>query len=185
MYNIFHFQLYIFIIFHSTILSATTYNDDTLNIFSKISPRLVLMSSQKEKLTDEINICILHNEMDKKLSSLLVYKTNHNYPNGIKNYKINFIKSDYSNIQNCQNSQLIFLFNTDERNIQKALEYSKTNKILTISYDQKMLENGVDMSLFLGKKIIPYINIESILKKDISLNNILLRISKIYILGDK
>jgi len=143
------------------------------------------MSSQKEKLKDEINICVLYDEMDKRLASLLISKTENNYPNGIKNYKINFTKSNYSNIKKCQNTQLIFLFNTDEENIQKALEYSLMNKTLTISYDQKILEDGVDISLFLGRKIIPYININSIRKKDIVLNNILLRISKIYTARDK
>ncbi len=185
MYNTYRLLLYIFIIFGSTNLIATDYDDDTLNIFSKILPRLVLMNSQKEKLKDEIDICILHNKMDTRTSSLLVHKTETNYPNGIKNYKIKFTKSDYLDIQKCQNSQLLFLFNTNIKNIKKALEYSRTNKILTISYDQKMLEDGVDISLFLGRKIIPYINVESIQKKDILLNNILLRISKIYISGDK
>ena len=183
--NAFRLLLYISIVFNSNILTASIYDDDTLNIFSKISPRLVLMSSQKEKLKGEINICVLSDEMDKRVATLLINKTDTNYPSGIKNYEIKFIKSNYSNIKKCQSSQLIFLFNTDSNNIKKALEYSREKKILTISYDQKILEDGVDISLFLGRKIIPYINIYSIRKKEILLNNVLLRISKIYTARDK
>jgi len=164
----------------SSISFASEYNNDTLNIFSKISPRLILMSSQKEKLKNTINICVLHDKIDKNLALSLIDKTDNSYPNGIKNYKIIFTKNNYANIENCENSQLLFLFNTDDNNIKKTLEYAQKKKILTISYDQKLLENGVDISLFLGRKIIPYINVENIVKKDIVLNNILLRISKIY-----
>ena len=180
MFNIFRLLLLSSIAFNSYSLNASVYNDDILNTFSKILPRFILMSSQKEKIKDEINICILHDKMDKRPTSFLITKINDNYPNGIKDYKIKLIKSNYSHIKKCKDSQLAFLFNSNEENINQALEFSQKNKILTISYDAKLLKSGVEVSLFLGRKITPYINIENIVKKDIVLNNLLLRISKIY-----
>jgi len=163
------------------ISKAYAYDDnDLLNIFSKLMPRIILMSSQKEKINNEINICILHSSVDEKTALSLIEKTNTYYPHGIKNYQIKFTKTTYLNLNKCNNNSLIFLLNSDVESIEQALEFSKKNTILTMSHDSKLLNSGVDVSMFLGRKITPYININSIRKKEIELNNNLLRISKIY-----
>ncbi len=166
--------------FNVSNLPASTYDDDTLEIFSKILPRFVLMSSQKDKLKDEISICVLHNTIDENLAISLTNKVAKNYPDGIKNYKIKLISSSYSNINFCLNTQLLFMFNSDENNIRKSIEFSNNNSMLTMSYDSKLLKDGVGISLFLGRKIIPYINVKAVHNNGIELNNALLRISKIY-----
>ena len=143
-------------------------------------PRIVLMSSQKDKINDEISICVLHNDIDEKTAISLIEKTNNNYPHGIKNYRLEFIRVTYSNLGKCENSTLLFLLNSNEKSIEQALEFSRKKSILTISYDSMLLSSGVDMSMFFGRKITPYINVNSIRKKEIKLNNNLLRISKIY-----
>jgi hypothetical protein len=167
-------------LFNVSTLSASTYDDDTLEIFSKILPRFVLMSSQKDKLKDEISICVLHNTVDENLAKSLIDKVTKNYPDGIKNYKIKLIGSSYSNIDSCLNTQLLFIFNSDENNIKKSIEFSNNNGKLTMSYDSILLKDGAGISLFMGRKIIPYINLKAIQKNGIELDNVLLRISKIY-----
>ena len=143
-------------------------------------PRFILMSTQKEKIITDIEICILHDDIDKMTALTLNDAIKRNYPNGLKDYEINTILSNYSSLNSCRDSQLLFMFNTNDQNIKDALLFSAQNKILTLAYDAKLLESGVDMSLFLGRKITPYINYESLKNKDIKLNNILLRIAKIY-----
>ncbi len=143
-------------------------------------PRFILMSSQKEKITSEIQICILRNDIDQMTALTLSDAIKRNYPNGLQDYKINTLLSSYSGLDTCKDSQLLFMFNTNDQNIKKAVRFSSQNKILTLAYDAKLLESDVDMSLFLGRKITPYINHESLKNKDIKLNNILLRIAKIY-----
>lgn len=169
-----------FIIIYSTLLSAFNYDDDILDIYSKVMPRFVLMSSQIDKLSSKISICIISEEVDKLSAMTLIEKSNENYPDGIKNYTINYIYVDYTDIDECKTSKLAFLFNSDKKNIDDFLQFSLENKILTLSYSKEFLKNGVDISLFLGRKIVPYLNIDSIKKKGIQLNNLLLRISKIY-----
>ena len=159
------------VISNTVMLNASVYDDDLLNIFSKIMPRIVLMSSQKEKINKEIDICIFHSNVDEKTATSLINKTNSNYPHGIKNYQIKFTKTTYSDISKCENSVLAFLLNSNEENIKQALEFTKKHTILTISHDSKLLINGVDISMFLGRKITPYINVNSIRKKNIKLNN--------------
>lgn len=167
------------IFFGSSSLYAS-YDEDTLNIFSKIIPRFVLMSSQKNKVTDTIEICILHEKLDERFALSLKEKVNANYPNGLNNYKIKMMLSNYSNMNLCENSQLLFLFNSNEENIQNSLHFAKSHTILTMAYDANLLEKGVNISLFMGRKIMPYVNIHSINQNAIEFDNTLLRISKIY-----
>ncbi len=166
-------------------LRASAYDDDLLSIFSKLMPRIVLLSSQKEKINNQINICILHSTVDEKVANLLIEKTKDNYPKGIRNYQIKFIKTTYTNLNACKNSSLAFLLNSEKKNIKQALDFSRNNTILTISHDAKLLNLGVDISMFIGRKITPYINVNSIHRKKIQLNNNLLRISKLYNDGTK
>ena len=42
--------------FNATVLNAFVYDDDILNIFSKTLPRIILMSSQKDKIKDDLNV---------------------------------------------------------------------------------------------------------------------------------
>ena len=163
-----------------SLLNATTYDNDVLSIFSKIVPRFVMMSSQKEKIKNNIQICILHDDVDKLTALSLIDKINNNYPNGLKNYGINLLNTSYDNIDKCNDSELIFMFNSDKQNIDKTIIFSNKHNILTMSYDNKLLKNGIGISLFIGRKVLPYINMETIKKNKIELNNILLRVSKIY-----
>lgn len=175
------FSLY----FNATVLNAFVYDDDILNIFSKTLPRFILMSSQKDKIKEDLEICIVHDEVDELTALSLIEKVNTNYPKGIKEYKIKLLSSSYLQLSQCQKSQMVFMFNTSEENIKKALRFSYEHSLLSVSYDERLLDNGVGVSMFLGRKVTPYININALRKNGIELNNVLLRISKIYEGGSK
>lgn len=168
------------IFIYSTTINASVYDDDVLDIFSKVSPRLILMSSQKNRLKDNIQICVLRDSMDEPVAKSFIDKLKNSYPNGIKNYPLKLINSSYSNIEECQNSHLLFVLDTSEKNIEKVLKYSAEHRLLTMSYDAKYLENGVNASLFLGRKVTPYLNLTATRKNQIELDNLLIQISKIY-----
>jgi hypothetical protein len=161
-------------------LFASSYDDDILNMYAKLSPRIVLMSSIKEKLDNSLEICLLHEITDAQTASMLQEKIISTYKNDIKNYRLEIKKVLYSQLDECTKSHMLFLFTTNEIALKKSVEFSIEKKILTISYDSKLLENGVDMSLFIGRKVMPYINTSSMKRKEIELDNILLRVSKIY-----
>jgi hypothetical protein len=166
-------------------VSATDYDEDVLEIFSKLLPRFVIMSDQKFKIKDQINICVLHEDIEKGPASSLIDKIIRNYPRGIKNYNVKLTQTDFTNLSTCNNSELLFLFNSSEKNINETLLYAKKQKKLTVSYDASLLTNGVEVSLFLGRKILPYINISALKQNSIMVDPILLRISKIYMQTDK
>lgn len=172
--------LALFILCNAQILSAGVYDDDVLNIFSKLMPRFILMSNKKYLINKDIEICILHDKMDADNAELLTKKIAQNYPNGIKQYKINVVPVEYLNIEQCKNKQLAFLFNQHRQSISKSVQTLNQYKILTISYEPDYLQEGVAVSLFLGRKIVPLLNMQAIRENDITLDNLLIRVSKIY-----
>ncbi|QSZ41598.1 DUF4154 domain-containing protein [Sulfurimonas aquatica] len=159
---------------------ASYYDEDILDIYAKILPRFVLMTKQENIEQKKITICLVHEKLDRTNAKAFVKKVNNIYPDGIKKYPIEFNYTFYSHIQGCENTNLIFLFSTRGENLEEVVEFAKKKKILTASYDEEMIKYAADFSLFLGRKIVPYINMDSIMEKEIKLNNVLLQISKIY-----
>jgi hypothetical protein len=174
-------RLFVLLYISTTTINASAYDDETLTIFAKIIPRLVLMSNQKEHIKESIGVCIVNEKIDENTAFSLMDKLHDAYPNGISNHFLTTLNSTYTTIDRCQNSQLIFLLNTNDKNIEKALQYSEVHKALVMSYDPKYLENGVEASLFLGRKVTPYLNISALRKNGIEVDNLLIRISKIYL----
>lgn len=182
------FRLQLFLLLtltNTTLLNATNYNEDIIKIYSKMLPRFIIMSNQKAKIHDNIEICLLHDSIDKRAAELLSDNINNNYPNGLLNHSIKLIQSDYNHFKSCKNVQLMFMFNSDDKHIKDAILFSQENTLLTMAYDVFLLEKGVDISLFIGRKVTPYLNMQSIADKKILLDNILLRVSKIYVKSDK
>lgn len=180
MWNIVKFFLLACIVSNFTLLHAQTYDEDVLTIFSKILPRLVLMSTQKTQIKNSIDICILHDFVDKDDAKILRSKINDSYPNGLKKYKIKLHSQSYGHFKSCKNSQLVFLFNTSSEKIKQILKYTKKHQIISTSYDSKLLVEGVEVSLFIGRKTTPYINVKALQESGIEFDNILLLVSKIY-----
>lgn len=166
-------------------INASAYDDDTLTIFAKIIPRMVLMSSQKERVKETIEICITSEKIDEGTAMSLIDQIQNTYPNGIAKHSFRLTNSNYIAIEKCKNSQLIFLLNSTDKNIEKTLQYAHDHGGLTMSYDPKYLENGVETSLFFGRKVTPYLNINALRKNGIEIDNLLIRISKVYLYEDK
>lgn len=169
------------ILIGSLTLSASVYDDEVLTLFSKVVPRMVLMSSQKERIKENLELCILNDPIDEHSAISLITKLHDSYPNGINKHPLVVTNTTYTAIEKCQNSPLLFLFNTHESNIKKALQYAHAHTAISMSYDPAYLQNGVDSSLFIGRKVTPYLNLGTLRKNGIEIDNLLIRISKIYL----
>lgn len=168
-------------LFYSAVLCASVYDDETLTLFSKIMPRMVIMSSQKERIKENIELCIVNDKIDERIALSLMDKLHNTYPNGINKNLLRLTNTTYSTIERCQNSQLVFLLSSNEQNIKKALQYTQKHTVISMSYDPLYLAYGVETSLFLGRKVTPYLNINELHKNGIEVDNLLIRISKIYL----
>lgn len=178
-----HFSL-ILILFSAQPLTASSYDDAALEIIAKILPRLVLMSSQKNTIEKQMEICVLHNQSDESDAMTLIQKVRNNYPNGIKNYPLTFNRHEFSDAAKCHKSQIAFMFDADEQTVIRALKVINRNRIFTMAYNPVYLGNGVQASLFFGRKVIPYINFDAMQQSGIVLDNNLVQVSKIYSYGD-
>ncbi|MBN2816027.1 MAG: hypothetical protein JXQ67_05040 [Campylobacterales bacterium] len=161
-------------------LFANSFSEEMLNIYAKLSVRFVLMSTLKDELSESVNICIGSKAEDERAATTLIDLMHEHYPAGIGEYKIYVIKSDYSNINFCKEASLFFVLSIEDIDLPKVITFAQENKILTMSYDQVLVEDGIDISLFIGREIRPYISLANIFAKDIYLDNVLLRVSKIY-----
>lgn len=172
-------------LFNTSALEASSYDNDVLEIFSKILPRFILMSNQKEQSKSNIKICIIHQRVDQTAAIALTQKIHRNYPDGLDGHSLGVIRTDFLHVRGCKNSQLIFVMDTPKAQIANVILYAKSQHALTASYDNALLDDGIELSLFLGRRVVPYINIKALKNSGIELDNILLRVSKIYMKMDK
>jgi hypothetical protein len=166
-------------------LGAGSYDDDTLRIFAKIAPRLVLMSTVRDRVDKSIDICIVSEQMDEGSAGIFGDMIKQDYPNGMKGYPVSISYTDYSRIQSCQDAHLLFLFDTSPELFDRSIDFARMHHLLTAVYDEKLLAKGADISLHLGRKVLPFLNLQNIRDKDITMDNPLIRISKIYEGGAK
>ena len=158
-------------------LNGFDYDKDRLEIFAKLLPRFVLMSSQKELIDDKILICLLSNTTNDENTLFLKEKIQ---SNSIKNIENIALDISYTQIEACKDANIVFMFNDEKKPFTDALIYFKEKKILTVSYNPNYLEYGTNISLYFGAKVVPFLNVKSIKNANIDLDNILFRISKIY-----
>ena len=103
---------------YSATLGASIYDDEALTLFSKIIPRMVLMSSQKERIKENIELCIVNDKIDERIALSLIDKLHDAYPNGINNHPLKLTNTSYSTIEKGQKSQLVFFLSSNENNIE-------------------------------------------------------------------
>ena len=158
-------------------LCAFEYEKNKLEIFSKLMPRFVLMSSKKKTINQNIQICLISEINNDNYVNYLQEKLE---KNSIKNIKNEIIKTNYQDLEKCKDTDISFMFNTDKETIINTVKFFDQKEILTISYNPLFLHYDINISIFFGRKVVPYLNVKSMSKNNIVLDNILLRISKIF-----
>jgi len=128
---------------------------------------------------NSIKIAILYEKSEYKNALLLKNKIDNKYKNGIKNYNVKATISLYSET-NIKKANIYYLFPTTNENIKKIVTLASKHKALTFSYFKEDLQYGVMISLNIGNKIKPIINLDAIKLHNITFRPLLLKISKIY-----
>ncbi len=171
---------FIFSLFFLSNLYGAAYDEKILNLHSKVFPKIILTDKKlNEKLLDEhIIISILYEKVDKDKALELKKAIKKNYPtlNG-KNMLVEL--RTYSNLDKNLSATAYYMLRSDKEEILKASSLiNKVNRI-SFSYDNKYLDYGVVMSLHIGKKVSPFINIKALKKSKIELNNNIFKVAKI------
>ena len=134
----------------------------------------------KEKLKDEsITIAILYDSNNYKDAMLLEKKIYARYHNKIENYTIKTLLLTYDEIDST-NANLYYLFPTTTKNIKNVINKAQQSKALTFSYSNNDLKEGIMLSLKVGTKVKPIINLTAAKTNHITFRPVLLKISHIY-----
>ena len=86
---------------------------------------------------------------------------------------------------NHDKKSIYYLFPTITSEIIQIINTLKNSNAIVFSFDKKDLQYGSNISLNIGKKIRPILNMASLKKKNISLASSLINISEIYYIGKK
>lgn len=174
-------KYFILLLLFTTSIFGITIKDSLLKIHATLVPKLYLMDhAYKEKTNnDSIVIAIMHNKNDYKNALSLKEKIEAKYRAGLKSYTINTKLVQYSQIEQ-NNANIYYLFPTNNSNIKSVISKADQNNALTFSYLNSDLKHGVMISLNIGHKVKPILNLEAIKLHNISFRSVLLDISHIY-----
>lgn len=170
------FLLPIFLLVQPFFLSGNDYDNDLMTIFSKLLPRIVLMSSLKPDNDMPVSICLVHDAMQSALADgFEEMLARHNAVQGVK-----VSHADFNNLSGCRSPQLLFVFEASATDFARTVNTITAKNVMVAAYNPHRLIQGADITLFVGRSVVPYINLQGLLKKNIRLKPLLLRVSKIY-----
>ena len=174
-------KIFIIFIIFTTSLFSVTINDSLLKIHATLVPKLYLMDhAYKEKITNNsITIALLYNQTNYKNALTLKNSIDSKYANGIQSYKIKTQIVPYSKMDKTK-ANIYYLFPTNRVNIKKVIQKAKSTQSLTFSYLKDDLKYGVMISLNVGNRVKPILNLNAIKLYNISFRPMLLNISSIY-----
>ncbi len=162
-------------------LFAHSINESLLNIHATVVPKLSLMDYQfKQKLdNNSISIIIYYDSIDYKDARKLKDKIDIKYSDGLKGHPVNTKLITYTQKDSLR-ANIYYLFPSNKQNIKKTLKKANDNNAMTFSYSSDALSDGCMISLDIGTKVKPIINLDAIKSNDISIRPVLLDISNIY-----
>jgi hypothetical protein len=176
-------KLLIAFIFIFQSVFAFNINEALLNIHATLVPKIPFMDYKfKDKLLDNaISIIIFYDKTTYKGAKFLQKKIDTKYKNGIKQYPLDIRLILYKNVSKIKNlkANIYYLLPSKEENITTVLKQAQKNKAITFSYLKYTLNYGCMISLNIGKRVKPIINLKAIKSNNISLRPVFLDISEI------
>ncbi len=160
---------------------ALSINESLLKVHAVLVPKIYLMDyGFKEKLqNNSIIISLLYDASSYKSAVSLKNKIDGKYRDGIKGHSVKVKLTAYNSLANTQ-ANIYYLFPTDRQNIKEVIKKANSNHALTFSYLNDDLKYGIMLSLKVGKRVKPIINLDAIKLHNITFRPVLLKISKIY-----
>ena len=141
-----------------SIANSYSYSDQLMQIYAKISPRLVLMSKMPYSIPEKsIDIIILYEKGDERAAENLREKMLRIYPEGLKSRRLEIELIPYGMDEKLRKASLLFFMEGDIDFVAAALDFAKKNRVLTISYNRKLLAQGAILSLYIGKTVKPFL----------------------------
>lgn len=173
-------KLLVLLLLYSHLFSFSI-DESVLNIHATLLPKLALMDLKyQEKLKDgSLNIVIFYSKRNLISAKYLRRDILTSYPNGIKKSPIKVRLCPYRHVQTIK-ANIYYLMPATKEKMKKVLLLAQKNKILTFSYSKDDLAHGSILALNIGKKVKPIINLKALKESNISIRDVLLKISTVY-----
>ena len=169
-------------LFYSFLFSKTIDNS-LLDIHATIMPKVLLLEHNIEDkiINNKINITIAYEKNSYKDMKFLKKAIESKYPNGISGYEIEIDFINYDAFTKCkETTNILYIFPSSQKNINNIInEYRKCDAV-TFASEKEYLENGAMISIDVGKKVKPIVNLKAVKRSGISFKPVLLSISKVY-----
>ncbi|WP_416768718.1 YfiR/HmsC family protein [Sulfurimonas sp. ST-25] len=161
-------------------LAAYQYETVLLETQAKLVPRFLRMSTGvMNNVEGRLAICVVYDEGEAEVADAFAGMVRSAYPDGWKGERIWIVKSRYGSLERrCARSELLFLLNAEEPKVWRAVSFATAKRKLTVSYENRYLEEGVLVSLHVGRSVRPYLNLSQAKAAGIHFSSGLKRISK-------
>ncbi|BBG66262.1 hypothetical protein NNO_1559 [Hydrogenimonas sp.] len=160
---------------------AHLYNDSMLLIYSKIVPRMMMLDNTERVQKKRRSLCILYEKVDRPVAGKLKKLVKENLPPQVRgDFEVVTESYDRKWSERCRNSTAFMLLDTKRDNIAEVLKLANEKRLLTFSYSNSLLKQGVAVSLMTGKKIYPIINLKAVKSSSLKFDPMIYQTSKIY-----
>jgi len=167
----------------STFVFSKTINNSLLKIHANIMPKVLLLEKNiKEKIKNNtINITIAYEESNYKEMKFLEQSIKREYPNGISGYEIKIEFIDYKAFKECNiDTNILYIFPSSKENIKMLIKGYNDCNTITFASDKEYLKYDAMISIDVGKKVKPIVNLVAVKKFGIAFKPVLLSISKVF-----
>ena len=161
---------------------AYNVNNSILKIHASIMPKIFLLAHgfENDIHNNTILISIAHNQTNKKSAIYLKNEIKSKYKK-LNSYDIEVKTINYKDINRCnKTTNILYLLPTNNEDLKQAVNIAKKCHALTFSYAIDDLENNAMVSVNIGKKVKPILNLSAIKESNLSFRPVLLSISEIY-----
>lgn len=177
----FNMKFILLLLFLTYSLFGININESLLSVHATLVPKIPLMDYKfQEKVPQKtIHIVIFYDKNDYRNAKLFEKKIHAKYDKGIKEYPIKTTLHVYNKKQ-APLANLYYLLPSNKKNISNVIKMGAKNSIITFSYSPKDLADGAMISLLIGTKVQPIINLKALKANSITFRPIFLKISTIY-----
>lgn len=157
------------------------YEPVLLRTEAKLAPRILLMTQGVSYAApNRFTVCIVSENGDSAAEQFRNYLMGY-YPSGWKYHTMQIVMSDFESVpEQCAQSELLYILHSSEDNVRETARYASKNRKVSMSYSDTYLRLGVLVSLYIGKDIRPYLNINQAKASNFHFDDDLKRVSKFW-----
>ncbi len=176
-----------FLLLSATVTCAAGLNDDLLRIHANIVPKTVLMDYDfRDKLVDgHITVTVLCMRNDLYYARNLKKYIERKYAAGLEDMGVRVNIKTYRDFSGKPQprSTIFYLLPAPAPTVRAALRHLEHSHVIIFSYDPNELRNGAHISLLIGYRVKPVLNLSALKNSDITLRPAIIRISELYTSG--